>query len=507
MRTMTSPAAISAEPDLAPSAGLARNAFYLVMGQVTTTTLAILFNGAVGRLLGPTDFGLYFLISSFAAFAYVVVDWGQQFYGLREVARAPQRGGELLGTGLALRTVGTVLICLPAGLAAWALGYDVRTRWFTVAFIGLSTPLLLAQFYGIVFRGRDRMGLDAVVSVVNKAVGLALAFAALKRGLGLGGVIVAQGLAGVAALAVATRLYRRVASGRIHFSSQTAREMLVGGSALVTMSLAIWVQPYIDAVLMSKLVPRDAVGWFGAAKNVMGTLFAPAFILGAASFPRLSRAAGDAPLFAREIQAAMRPMLWLGGLAGVGTYLFADTAISLVYGHRNYGPAGDILRVFGPGLFLIFIDVLFGNAMTALGRAGAFSAAKVASVVLSTVLYIVLIPYFQRTSGNGGVGAVLAFVLSEAVIFGGCLYLMPRGSLGSVVFTDGARAIGTAALTAGLFRVLPVISPLLGIPLCVGAFAVFSLAVGLVRRTDVDTMAALVKRRMARVAASRAAKG
>src|SRR5260370_37386875 len=99
---MSERAAVAADPELPPSAGLARNAFYLVMGQVATTALAIVFNGAVGRLLGPNDFGLYFLISSFAAFAYVVVDWGQQFYGLREVARTPERGGVLLGTGLAL---------------------------------------------------------------------------------------------------------------------------------------------------------------------------------------------------------------------------------------------------------------------------------------------------------------------------------------------------------------------------------------------------------------------
>jgi O-antigen/teichoic acid export membrane protein len=495
---MSDGAAIAAEPELPRAAGLARNAFYLFLGQLVTTALAILLNGALGRLLGPDDFGLYFIINSFAAFASVVVDWGQQFYGLREVARAPERGGELLGTGLALRTIGTAVICLPVGLVAWGLGYDARTRWLTIAFIFLSLPLVLAQFYGIVFRGRDRMGSDAAVSVINKAVGLLCTLAALYLGMGLGGVIVAQGLAGLAALALAARLYRRVAAGRINFSRPTAREMLVGGSAVVTMTLAVAVQPYIDAVLLSKLVPRDAIGWYGAAKNVMGTLFAPAIIVGSASFPRLSRAAEDPPSFARELQTAIRPMLWLAGLAGVGTYLFADTAITVVYGHRGFAPAGDILKVFGPGLFLMFIDVLFGYALTALGRAGSFSAVKVGSVVLSTVLDVVLIPYFQRTSGNGGIGAVLAFVLSEAFVFCGCLYLMPRGSLGSAVVTDGVRAVAAAVLTAASFRLLANVSPWLGIPFCVISFTVLSLALGLVKRADVDTLRALVRDRFAR---------
>jgi O-antigen/teichoic acid export membrane protein len=484
-----------------PSAGLARNAFYLVLGQVVSTGLAILFNGAVGRMLGPTDFGVYFLLNSFATLANTIVDWGQQFYGLREVARSPERGGDLLGTGLTLRTVGTLLVCIPAGLAAWALGYDLRTRWFTVTFIALGLPLLLSQFYGIVFRGRDRMDLDATVSVSNKIAGLFFTLTALFLGRGLGGVIVAQGLAGMAALAVATRLYRRVATGPVRFSRVTAREMLTGGSALVTMSLAIWAQPYIDAVLLSKMVPHDAIGWFGAAKNIMGTLLAPAIIVGAASFPRLSRTSSDPPSFAVEVQTAIRPMLWLGALAGVGTYLFADTAIALVYGHRNFGPAGAILKVFAPGMFLIFIDVLLGNALTALGKSGAFSLAKIASVVLSTALDLVFIPYFQRTSGNGGIGATLAFVLSEAVIFSGCLYLMPRGSLGMGALVDGLRALAAAGLTAGAFLLLPGLSPWVGMPLSVVVFTACSVAVGLVRRGDVDLVRGIVNAKLARASA------
>ena len=489
-------------PESQAPASLARNAFYLVLGQIATTALAIVANGALGRFLGARDFGVYFLISSFAAFVYVVVDWGQQYYGIREVARAPHRGGELLGTGLVLRTVGTVLICLPAGLAAWALGYDLRTRWFSVAFIALSLPVLLGQLYGIVFRGSDRMGLDATVSVVNKSIGLALTLGALTLGFGLGGVIVAQGIAGLVALGVAARLYRRLTTGPVRFSMATAREMLSGGTALATMGIVVYAQPYIDAVLLSKLSPRDAIGWYGAAKNIMGTLFAPALILGSAAFPRLSRAAAQPKTFAREVQTAFRPMVWLAGLAGVGTYLFADTAIGLVYGHRHFAPAGDVLRVFAPGLFLVFIDVLFGNALTALGRSNAFAIAKLGSAVLSTVLDLALIPYFQRRMGNGGVGVVLAFGLSETVMFGGSLLLMPRGTVGLPVFVDAGRAISAAALTAALFYVLPAMAPWFGIPLCVVVFTLSSILVGLLRRADLELIRAMAKDRVGRRAAA-----
>ena len=131
-------------------------------GELSATRKIVLFSAALGRTLGARDFGVYFLISSFAAFAYVLVDWGQQLYVIREVARQPERGSLLLGTTLVLRAAGAALVVVPSGLAAWALGYDAITCWYAVVFIVVSLPFFLAQSYGMVFRARDRMGLDSV---------------------------------------------------------------------------------------------------------------------------------------------------------------------------------------------------------------------------------------------------------------------------------------------------------------------------------------------------------
>ena len=185
---------------------IARNAFYLVLGQVVTTALGIVFSAALGRTLGAGDFGVYFLIASFSTFAYVVVDWGQQFYIIREVACQPERGSVLLGTALVLRTAGAALVTVPFGLTAWALGYDAITCWYSVLFIAVSLPFFLAQGYGMVFRARYRMGLDAWVSVTNKIALLVFALVALALGVGLPGVLLAQALAGFLALAIASQL-------------------------------------------------------------------------------------------------------------------------------------------------------------------------------------------------------------------------------------------------------------------------------------------------------------
>jgi O-antigen/teichoic acid export membrane protein len=466
-----------------------------MLGQVTTTALAIFFSAALARGLGASDFGLYFLIGSFSAFAYVLVDWGQQLYIIREVASQPERSGLLLGTALVLRTASTALVIIPSGLAAWALGYDAATCWYSLVFIAASLPFFLAQSYGMLFRARDRMGPDALLSVANKVALLALSLAALGLGWGLLGVLVAQALAGFTALVIAIRLYRGAKIGPLHYSSQVAHQMLAAGVALVTFSVLNNIQPYIDAVILSKLAPTEVVGWYGAAKNILGTLLAPALIIGAASFPTLARSAANGSAFRAEVRAALRPILWLGALAAIGTYLFADDAIGILYGREHFAPSGILLKVAAPGFFMLFMNMLLGYSLFSLGRARALSVVKVASVVVCSVLDLLLIPLFQERAGNGAIGVMVAFVASEFVVFAGAVFLLWRKGFGPDIPVDIAKALASAALTLLLFSWMPSISFYLGVPMCIITFLLCSVGLGLVRRSDIQDLQALLRKK------------
>ena len=476
-------------------ATVARNALHLVTGQAATTVLAIVLSAALGRSLGATGFGVYYLIATMSAFAYVVVEWGQQLFVIRQAARDPLRSGELLGTALALRAAFAIAVIVPAGLVAWALGYGAHTTGLAMLLILAGVPLFLAQGYGMVFRARDQMGSDALVSVSNKAIALGVTLPALALGVGIPGVIVAQAVAGLAALGLAVRLYRRLGAPPLSASWQTARELLAAGAPIVVMTVATAVQPYLDAILLSKLAPAVVVGWFGAARNVLGTLLAPAAILGAAAYPHIARASTERDGLGRTVRSAFRPLLWLGALASTGTYLFAATAIDLIYGSERFGPAATILRVFSPGLFLLFIDILLGNIIYASGGGTGFAIAKIVSVVVGTALKFVLIPLFQERLGNGGIGVVVAFALSELVVFAGSLMVMRRGCLEPGTALDAARAVAAGGLTVLLFRLAPPVPAWAGIPLCVATFATASAALGLVGRRELAVLGTLARRR------------
>jgi hypothetical protein len=57
-----------------------------------------------------------------------------------------------------------------------------------------------------------------------------------------------------------------------------------------------------------------------------------------------------------------------------------------------------------------------------------------------------------------------------------------------------ARALGSAALTLLLFWRMPHLPFLVGVPVCILAFLLCSVALGLVRRSDVQLFRALVRK-------------
>ena len=226
---------------------------------------------------------------------------------------------------------------------------------------------------------------------------------------------------------------------------------------MVTMTVAIAVQPYIDANMLSRLSPRAVLGWYGAATTFSGTLIAPALILASAVYPRLSVAARHAVEFRQILHDTLRPMLFVAVLGGVGTYLFADVAVNLVYSSQKFGPSAAILRAFAPAMVLVFIDMMFGTAILAAGRAVHLAGAKILSVVVTTSLEVFLIPLCQSRLGNGGIGVMLSFAGGELVMIAAAIYLMPRGTLDRSAALDFARALiagaGTLLTMQGIGRV------------------------------------------------------
>jgi PST family polysaccharide transporter len=485
------------EPLEQPRRGrMVRNFLHLGVGQVATTALTVLLSAAIARTLGAADFGLLYFVTAIATFAYVFVDWGHGPYIVREVARHPSRAGTLIGTVLIVRAATAVVVCAIVVAITRMLGYDLRTCLLAAALICAWLPQYLGLSFTWIFRGRERMDRDALLNVVLKFATLVASLACLALGGRLVALVLVPAVGGILTLVLAIVFYRRLGLPPINATSAVALELARDGAPMLAMSLAVAVQPYFDANILYRLASPGVVGWYGASWNIAGTLVAPAMIMGATMYPRLSRSASDPAEFKEALRAAFRPLLFVAVLGAAGAFLFADTAIGIIYSTQKFGPAATILKAFAPALLLLYVDMMLSYAIFAVGRAGQLAAAKVAAVIVTTGLELILIPLCQARFGNGGIGIMLAMAAGELLMVVAAMILI-RDAIDWHMMSDLLRGLASGVVTVVLMRMLPPLSPWIGIPACVAVFASVALLVGLVNRSDLALLTASLRNRAA----------
>ena len=473
---------------------MVRGAIHLGLGQVATTALTITLNATLARSLSRPDFGLLFLLMSIATFAYVIIDWGHGQFIIRETARHPDRSGDLLGSALALRSVVALLACVASVVVTSLLGYDLRTRVLAAALILGWLPQYLGLSFGWVFRGYELMDRDALLNVTLKLATLTFSIVCLLLGGGLQWLIPAFAVAGCLTLVMGISMHRKLRLPSLTVTKSTARLLLRDSAPMFTLSLAIAVEPFFNANILYKMASPEVVAAYAAAWTIGGTLIAPATVLAATMYPRMSAAAGDPAEFKRAFERSFRPLLLAAVLGAVGTYLFADVPVALIYGLNKFAAAPEILRAFSLVLLLMYVDLFLANAIFASGRAGGLAKAKVASVVVTTGLVFVLVPVCQAQFSNGGLGVMYAMIIGELLMLVPEAILIRR-AVDSHAVGDVFRSLAAGAATVLLFRLLPPFTPFLGIPLCVLAFLGLSFLAGAVKRSDLSMLTQLRGRR------------
>jgi O-antigen/teichoic acid export membrane protein len=204
-------------------------------------------------------------------------------------------------------------------------------------------------------------------------------------------------------------------------------------------------------------------------------------------YPRFSKAALNKDDFSRVLRMAFRPLLLVALLGAIGTFLFADTAIGFIYSREKFEPAGAILRAFAPVLLLVYVSIMFGQAIMALGRAAPLAWVKLASVVVTTALEFVLIPWSQARFENGGVGVMFALAGGELLMVVAAVVLI-RDSINRGMFVDLLRGLAVGAGTIATMQLLPVIPWFIGVPLCIGSFLGLCFLAGLLHRDDLQLL-------------------
>ena len=484
---------------------LARNVSHLGIGQVASTILGILLSAVIGRALEPAQLGILYTVFAISSFAYVIVDWGQGTYLVREMARGRTDEPAIIGSALVIRLAAVILMSAVGAVVAVPLGYSGQIVVLTLLAMMSGIPATLFAPFSCSFRSRDRMDVDAFVNIIGKAMSLVATAIALRLGGGLKEVILMQAVGGASTLLAgaiaASRLDVKVSAPAM----KPLHELLRHGAPLATFSLVIASQPFIEIMMLSALAGSAVVGWYGASTNIKGIVISPAMILLAATFPELSRAARSLPDLRRMIDATARVMFIAAAFTSSALYVFADDMVAIIYGHGRFVETASILRVGAFFVPLLFLVLVLASAMNAVGRNNAMAVISILRIVICVIFNWLFIGYWQQRFGNGAIALVIIAGLAEIPATIACWVLLPKGAVGSAVSLNALRACVASLCTVVPLSMLQPLGLLYLIPLFAFLFAVTAMVTRLVLPSDLWLAMAVVRNKVLAPLARRSA--
>ena len=471
-----------------------RNATLLVVAQAIAAPVAVLVNAVAGRELGATGFGRYYQLLTFASFTLLFVEWGQPGALTARVATEHAAAGELLGSGLAFRLCTAVLACLTVPLLCALVGYD---RGFVTL---LAAALLGGAFTTVagacqdVLRGFERTDFAAASYVGWQLLSAAVVVPTLLLGGGLRGMVFAQVACTAAGAAFVLGMLPRLQVPRLSVRWATVTKLIRGGQPFLVFGLVLLLQPMVDAAMLSAFAAPEAMGWYAAARKLIGVLTYPASALLAALYPTLCRLRLESMDAFRSTAADSLYAVAITVVPlALGCALFPDLGVA-IFGQRYYGPATDDLRLLAPYVLLVYFSMPIGSCLTASGRQVSWTVVQFACVVVSTVIDPPAIHWFQEHGGNGGLGVCLTTLASEILMVIGGLWLLPKGILGKMprarllaVALSGmlmaAVALSLGSVDVVVRAILAVLAYLIGLRLLGGAnFPQLRSLLGVLRR-------------------------
>ena len=404
-----------------------RNAISRLLAQAGSRLVSLILVGVVTRYTGSAGLGRYVVVTTVLALAASLTDLGLATLLIRDTAAAPSEEaqrellGRLLPMRLTLAAIGAALLAAPSVLS---LPREIVHRPAAGA-AGLAAAALLPrsgfEFLSAFFNGRRRFDVSSSVSIAVRIIALAGGALALVSGYGVSGAVLAAAAADVLGIAACVGILRRWrALPRVSSSPLRWRATLATAYPFALTGIIGAAYRRLDILLLSGWQGETAAGQYGAAHKLAETAgLIPASFLDVI-FPEMAGIAGRPGgriKLRRTARRAAIPLFLAGAaLSAVGTILAAPL-VHLVYGVGG-APAGTVatFRVQLWAVPAMFLYLLNGHLLYALGRQRRVTAAMAVVALVNVALNLLVIPRWSAlgVSTVSLVSAVLLWVLLAA---------------------------------------------------------------------------------------------
>lgn len=469
---------------------IAKNASVLLIAQIGSRVLAIVYIAALARYVGTDGIGKISTATAFIGLMAIILWPGLDPLLIRNVAGENHKASiytrNLLATRIFLGIPFLLLVILISHISSYSA--DTIPIIFVYALIYLIDSL--GEIFTSLFRAFQRMEYEAGTQVTRDIVNFTLSLLAIFFRLPLLGIVlmslIAQTCKFILLWVLSNHHFVRLS---IAINLKTMKTLFISSLPFGGLVILYTLQGQLGTLILSLSHSSKIVGVFSAANTLISTLVLVPGVLSTAILPAFSKMQVDAPEeLPRYYSLAFKFLLLLGFPLGIGTLLISGQVILLIYG-PGFEDSVIVLRILA---FFIFNFVTYCNGplLYATGRESFFAKTLTIAVCLYGLMCIFLIPKWGPT------GAAIAYVASglvtTAVYSLACHHLLklslPWATLGKVLLATFIMGVVTyLALKSGINWI--VVTFLIA-PIC---YILLVYLLKLIQRDELQTIMALSK--------------
>jgi O-antigen/teichoic acid export membrane protein len=472
---------------LPPSASVVRGAMALFTTQPLTWTASLLTAVLVPRYLGDQALGQYTVAMTIANLVGMIASLGVPNYLRRHVATQPARAAVvgsaafILLVGLAMLIAAALSVTLP--LLGFSIGEDYV---LPLALAGMVVATAQAVAFSFLV-GQEHHGqyawFNAAFAIAGTAAGIGVLLA--------GGDVRTYLVAGVATSAVIAALGWRASGLRLSRPALDPRlwqQLALSGLPFLGWTLALQIYGEIDKIILAILANEAVVGWYAAAYRIISIpVFIPTLIT-TPLLPALSRHATDHELLQQTLRRSLVIVLILTVPCSAMIIALAPVVPDLLGWPPAFQNSVPLMVILSLHLPVVAVDMVLGTTLIALNRERQWLWMAILAAVVNPTLNLVLIPFFERSLHNGAIGAAIVTVVTELLMLGGAVILLPRGLLDRTTANRSGRVIAAGFCLMVVAAQLQTVSLLLAVVVGGATFVAVAAALRVVRPADFWTI-------------------
>lgn len=365
------------------------------------STLAFILGGygihiGLGRLLGPTEYGIFGVVISLSSITYIFFNNGIQLAVSKYVSEHGSEADGVLRSAIKTQFIFgllmTVLWMALAGVIAAVLEDKHLTRYIRVTALAIL-PLALYEARLGFLNGTRQFGRHALVEVVYSISKVCAVFSFVYLGLRLYGALIGYVVAAVCGFVAVC-----ISSENHRGGNDFPIIKLIGFAVPVMIAtLATSLLMNIDVILVKWILKNnDLVGYYTCAVNISKPIWFLSTAIGATLLPFVSLSTSEKDIVATRTyinQALRYGAIILFPL----TLVFsadAENVIRLLYSTRFMNGAVS-LSVLAFGFLFLSMFTIASTVITASGSPKIAMTIMLSIIFLDIIINCTLIPYYQ----------------------------------------------------------------------------------------------------------------